>query len=120
MRTDQPQYFPPPVRRKSVLGTCPTTCGQGYADPGMACSPAGTGLMASVCGAPRLSRMCAWVQATEYVFTNLDKTLMTNVADRDPRLWVHLLSSYVISFVVWRVSTAAERLPMPASREVWA
>ena len=42
-------------------------------------------------------------QATEYVFTNLDKTLMTNVADRDPRLWVHLLSSYVISFVVWRV-----------------
>ena len=44
-------------------------------------------------------------QATEYVFTNLDKTLMTNVADRDPRLWVHLLSSYVISFVVWRVRT---------------
>ena len=37
------------------------------------------------------------------MFTNLDKTLMTNVADRDPRLWVHLLSSYVISFVVWRV-----------------
>ena len=57
------------------------------------------------------------MQATEYVFTNLDKTLMTNVADRDPRLWVHLLSSYVISFVVWRVSPNATNLPCLQSQE---
>ena len=42
-------------------------------------------------------------QATDYRFTNLDKTLLINIANGDPRLWVHLLSTWVISFVVWRV-----------------
>ena len=42
-------------------------------------------------------------QASSYTFTNLDLLSMTNIANRDPRLWVHLASAWVITWVVWRV-----------------
>lgn len=35
---------------------------------------------------------------------NLDVTSMTNIGNGDSRLWVHLLSTWVISLYLWRVS----------------
>ena len=42
-------------------------------------------------------------QASDYTFSNLDLTTMTNISSGDRRLWVHLLSCWVISLFVWRV-----------------
>lgn len=35
------------------------------------------------------------------------QTAMTNLADGDKRLWVHLISVYVISWYIYKVSTSA-------------
>lgn len=45
-----------------------------------------------------------------YIYTNLDETSLTNVADREVTLWVHLISVYVISCFVYRVRFGAQAL----------
>ena len=45
-------------------------------------------------------------QISDYTFSNLDLTTMTNISSGDQRLWVHLLSCWVISLFVWRVRQA--------------
>ena len=35
---------------------------------------------------------------------NLDVTSMTNIGNGDSRLWVHLISTWVISLYLWKVS----------------
>jgi hypothetical protein len=40
---------------------------------------------------------------TSYVFSSLDKLSMANVMPGDDRLFVHLFSVYVITFIVMRV-----------------
>ena len=42
-------------------------------------------------------------QISEYTFSNFDLTTMTNISNGDQRLWVHLVSCWVISLFVWRV-----------------
>ena len=59
-------------------------------------------------------------QISEYTFSNFDLTTMTNISNGDRRLWVHLVSCWVISLFVWRVgppgcpscSTAVYKAPM--------
>jgi hypothetical protein len=46
-------------------------------------------------------------QISDYTFSNLDLTTMTNISSGDQRLWVHLLSCWVISLFVWRVCLQA-------------
>ena len=70
------------------------------------------------------SRMhCRWgwryddtFQANSYTFTNLDLLSMTNINNKDPRLWVHLASSWVITWVVWRVRCCRTSLQTPSFR----
>jgi hypothetical protein len=38
-----------------------------------------------------------------YIFSSLDKLSMANVPPGDPRLWVHLASVYVVSYLAMRV-----------------
>ncbi|BDA46964.1 CSC1-like protein At4g02900 [Coccomyxa sp. Obi] len=42
-------------------------------------------------------------QVVDYTFSKLDFTTMANISGGDQRLWVHLLSSWVISWFVWRL-----------------
>ena len=42
-------------------------------------------------------------QISEYTFSDFDLTTMTNISSGDRRLWVHLVSCWVISLFVWRV-----------------
>jgi hypothetical protein len=44
-------------------------------------------------------------QVVDYTFSKLDLTTMANISGGDQRLWVHLLSAWVISWFVWRVSS---------------
>ena len=50
-------------------------------------------------------------QASDYTFSNLDLTTMTNISSGDNRLWVHLISCWVISLFVWRVRRTPRCLP---------
>jgi hypothetical protein len=43
-------------------------------------------------------------QVNDYSFSNLDLLSMSNISRGDPRLWVHLISVWVISWWTWRVS----------------
>ena len=41
---------------------------------------------------------------------------MTNLSNGDNRLWVHLISTYIISWYIYKVSSAAEACkPTPAA-----
>lgn len=42
-------------------------------------------------------------QVVDYTFSKLDLTTMANISGGDRRLWVHLVSAWVISWFVWRV-----------------
>ncbi|KAK9919147.1 hypothetical protein WJX75_009706 [Coccomyxa subellipsoidea] len=42
-------------------------------------------------------------QVVDYTFSKLDLTTMANISGGDQRLWVHLLSAWVISWFVWRL-----------------
>lgn len=48
----------------------------------------------------------------DYTFSKLDLTTMANISGGDQRLWVHLLSAWVISWFVWRVRSSSGILPM--------
>jgi len=59
------------------------------------------------------SRWAGWVwrydenfQISDYTFSNLDLTTMANVGAGDPRVWVHIVSAWVISWFAWRVRGA--------------
>jgi len=59
------------------------------------------------------SRWAGWVwrydenfQISDYTFSNLDLTTMANVGAGDPRVWVHIVSAWVISWFAWRVRDA--------------
>ena len=63
-------------------------------------------------GSPEVTNPCGctagWrydpnYQISEYTFSNFDLTTMTNISNGDRRLWVHLVSCWVISLFVWRV-----------------
>ncbi|KAK9843537.1 hypothetical protein WJX81_008012 [Elliptochloris bilobata] len=56
------------------------------------------------------SRWDGWVwrydenfQISDYTFSNLDLTTMANVGAGDPRVWVHIVSAWVISWFAWRL-----------------
>lgn len=60
------------------------------------------------------SRWDRWVwrydenfQISDYTFSNLDLTTMANVGAGDPRVWVHIVSAWVISWFAWRVRILA-------------
>ena len=60
------------------------------------------------------SRWDRWVwrydenfQISDYTFSNLDLTTMANVGAGDPRVWVHIVSAWVISWFAWRVRMLA-------------
>jgi hypothetical protein len=40
----------------------------------------------------------------KYVFSNIDKLSMANIAPGSPRLWAHLVSVYVVTLITLRVS----------------
>ena len=61
------------------------------------------------------SRWDRWVwrydenfQISDYTFSNLDLTTMANVGAGDPRVWVHIVSAWVISWFAWRVRILAK------------
>jgi len=53
---------------------------------------------------------------TKYYFTDLDKTTMTNVPSKSPRLWAHCILTWVVTLVAlwqfWRYCKIALRLRM--------
>lgn len=55
---------------------------------------------------PHPARSYGWrwlqsYQEIEYKFTSLDKTTMSNVAAKSPRLWAHAVVTWVVSFFVY-------------------
>eukprot|EP00884_Botryococcus_braunii_P007496 jgi/Botrbrau1/16748/Bobra.0277s0004.1 len=42
-------------------------------------------------------------QVNDYAFSNLDLLSMSNISRGDPRLWVHLISVWVVSWWTWRL-----------------
>ncbi|KAK9811621.1 hypothetical protein WJX72_007134 [[Myrmecia] bisecta] len=46
---------------------------------------------------------------TDYTFTNLDRSTMSNISSHDDRLWVHLLSAWVISLYAWQLLSRYNR-----------
>ena len=40
-------------------------------------------------------------QEVKYTFTTLDKTTISNIAARSPRLWAHAVLTWAVSFVVY-------------------
>ena len=49
-------------------------------------------------------------QTTDYRFSNLDLTTMSNISAGDWRIWIHIASLWIISCYTWRVSCFAALL----------
>ena len=63
-----------------------------------------------VCAGCACNRCYLCMQST-YQFSSLDRSTMTNIADNSWRLWVHLISTYVVSIHTYKASTACMPLP---------
>ena len=50
---------------------------------------------------------CCLCMQSNYQFSSLDRSTMTNISDNSWRLWVHLISTYVVSIHTYKASTAA-------------
>jgi len=62
------------------------------------------------------------LQISDYTVSNLDLTTMADVGAGDPRIWVHIVSAWVISWFAWRVRGAPRagrgpRVPQGLARQ---
>lgn len=95
----------PPHPLALLLACWATTgCGRVYAACARACSSPHSSL---ACAEPWhtcvILLLCRHTHTRRYAFTNFDRCSLANIQAQSPKMWAHLISIYVITFIVLKV-----------------